>query len=1011
MWNQVPLDASLYRSPSQVTPARVIGKLEFLPLNELPWEDFERIQWRILRDVEGLRYAQIYGERGQAQEGLDVVALAPDGGGVGLQSKKYKRFGPADLKAAVKKFRDTERPFTIDRLIIGVSIDVKSKTVPPVLAALRKDLHPIELDLWDRQELSLLLRTSPNIVVEFFGEETARAFCLPFELESVVVPSVETVAIREALARTPEETTGAAELLREARALTNDPVRALALIEEAQGKLRATPFGAYAAQYDVERGRLLARVGRADEAARQCLDEFWAALDLGLTSTADVAHRRLRELVRAGAAPWFTQVAGAASNLYFNPLGAVADVAGIGEDVDRARLAALAGEVAVANDDLAALSSLSETLASAIESDFRDPVLRTRLRMLAAEATGDWTAILADARKLKLGYDLLALVTARYARHRALNQKFKDAEALWDDATGDASLARRWTDATTWTMSRRAFREYWNPFTSDEALPLQKALLELGPAPRILAIAESAYESALDALRADQLRSAAIFAQRALRDAVSAGDWEGEREARRVLAAALAKADEPGLAAGHLARAGAVKEIKELGRQFADRFIDVTPELSAPNYWTVGTAFRLIEQQADLVPDDVVEVISERILIEIAGAEANELPDIRMLAVSRYNGAIGALAGLAHRLTPDRAEKALAHFEQQPLLDGEHYRFHDQNEAVAVARIALARPEFAERACTHLVKLLARSQSARKQVAQQAVDRFLDVTRPLLAALAANGNHWARETLAFHDTESVPPEQAAAALARLTTPLVHKPGVFTEGTSAVGDSLLVLGLPGDRLDPAVSELLRRADDKHVGAADRGDYLIAAANLAPQLSAADRSEHFAAAIHGASAPRSSLHDEWEQRFSHRLGGMRVVRNDMDSRERALFLAACLAGTDGQRAVVRDQAYELLVDASESGYWVTRALQQLGDAMREDVGYLLTQGWALRSFAAILWARHGTPVQTGMRLATDSDVRVRRTLAEALSGTEPDEVRRPVRDRLAQDPSYSVRSVLA
>ncbi len=291
------------------------------------------------------------------------------------------------------------------------------------------------------------------------------------------------------------------------------------------------------------------------------------------------------------------------------------------------------------------------------------------------------------------------------------------------------------------------------------------------------------------------------------------------------------------------------------------------------------------------------------------------------------------------------------------------------------------------------------------------MDRFVDVTQPLLAELAAKGNHWARETLAFHDTESVPPEQAEAALARLTTPLVHTPGVFTEGTSAVGDSLLVRGLPGDRLNSAVSELLQRADDKHVGPADRGDYLIAAANLAPQLSAADRGEHFTAAMRGASAPQSSLPDEWERGFAHRLGGMRVVRNDMDSRERALFLAACLAGDDGQRAAVRSQAYELLIDGGESGYWVTRALQQMGDAMREDVGYLLTQGWALRSFAAILWARHGTPVQAGMRLATDPDVRVRRTLAEALEGAEPDEVRRSVHDRLAQDPSYSVRSMLA
>lgn len=81
------------------------------------------------------------------------------------------------------------------------------------------------------------------------------------------------------------------------------------------------------------------------------------------------------------------------------------------------------------------------------------------------------------------------------------------------------------------------------------------------------------------------------------------------------------------------------------------------------------------------------------------------------------------------------------------------------------------------------------------------------------------------------------------------------------------------------------------------------------------------------------------------------------------------------------------------------------------MREDIGYLLTQGWALRSFAAILWARHGAPVQAGMRLATDPDTRVRRTMAEALRIAEPDEVQQSVRNRLLQDPNYSVRSLLA
>ncbi|WP_305788722.1 hypothetical protein [Symbioplanes lichenis] len=190
-------------------------------------------------------------------------------------------------------------------------------------------------------------------------------------------------------------------------------------------------------------------------------------------------------------------------------------------------------------------------------------------------------------------------------------------------------------------------------------------------------------------------------------------------------------------------------------------------------------------------------------------------------------------------------------------------------------------------------------------------------------------------------------EHIVAEIAGAEANELPEPGVFTEGTNAVGESLLVRGLMNDRPNAALLELLRRADDTHVGAADRGDYFIAAANLAPQLSVADRGKHFATAIRGASAPQPSLPDKWEQGFAHRLGGMRVTRADMDSRERALFLAACLASDDEQWAAVRTQAYELLVDSGESGYWIRQALQRLGDAMREDVGCLLTQGWALRS----------------------------------------------------------------
>jgi hypothetical protein len=236
----------LQASPQAVTHAPVLTKLEALPFGEMPWEEFERIQWRILRDVEGLRHAQIYGERGQSQYGLDIVALAPDGAGVGLQSKRYRRFGPSELTAAVKKFQKTKRPFVVNRLIIGVSRTVKSTAVAEKLAQLRRELAPLDVDLWDQQELSRLLYKMPEIVIQFFGQPTAEAFCAPFELTTYQVPPADAIAIREALARTPEVTTGAAKLLEEARTTTDGPQHALELVESAQALQHSTTSSAHA---------------------------------------------------------------------------------------------------------------------------------------------------------------------------------------------------------------------------------------------------------------------------------------------------------------------------------------------------------------------------------------------------------------------------------------------------------------------------------------------------------------------------------------------------------------------------------------------------------------------------------------------------------------------------------------------------------------------------------------------------------------------------------------------
>jgi hypothetical protein len=520
-----------------------------------------------------------------------------------------------------------------------------------------------------------------------------------------------------------------------------------------------------------------------------------------------------------------------------------------------------------------------------------------------------------------------------------------------------------------------------------------------------------AYENALDQLRLNKHRPAAISAQRALRDAVTTGNWQDETNARRVLASVLLAVGEPELGARHLVRAADVDAIKRLDQSSLAKFIDCTADLDASNYWTVGTTYRLIAAQADLVPDALVERIADHVINEFEIADAGKLIDLPAFAVSRYLGANDALAGIAHRLTVEQARAILAHFKKQASATVDPTGHRDKYEATTVAAVASAHPRLRRSALKHLIPLLARSELARTKKAAAVVDKFYALGRHSLEGLAADGHRWAQEVVAFNAPGSTPPTAIEDALVNLTTPLSHQPGVFRSGTAAVGDSLLVRNLPTTRRKPAIEELLRRADDPLVGSNDRCQYLIAASNLVEGLRGSTRTTFYGVAIQCTTNPVPSKHDEFEQHFSHGLGAVVFKHVDRDTRNRSIFLAACLARTASERAEIRNLAHALLGDGTDSDYWAVRAFQRLGDeATKNDVGSLIPHGWAPRSLAAILWVKYGQPEFAGGRLATDSDVKVRRALARALATEPQKDFHQTVRDILEHDPSYSVRSAL-
>lgn len=209
---------------------------------------------------------------------------------------------------------------------------------------------------------------------------------------------------------------------------------------------------------------------------------------------------------------------------------------------------------------------------------------------------------------------------------------------------------------------------------------------------------------------------------------------------------------------------------------------------------------------------------------------------------------------------------------------------------------------------------------------------------------------------------------------------------------------------------AITELLSRADDTRVSMSDRNAYLLAASNLVDGLDATTRHNFFLEAESLVGTVKPSEYDTFTSQFEHKLGALRVFSADSSTAASALYLAVCLADADDQRIGLKQIAYQLLGVSDRADYRVARALQRMGNAIDNDLGFLAGQSWSLRSLAAVRWVEHSEPEHLGQYLASDSDARVRHALADSLAGVFPTPAQADVRKILGEDPAYSVRSLL-
>ena len=169
-------------------PLPVQTHSQLLPLDQLGWDDFERICFRLLRtQVVGAVRAAIYGVPGQAQHGIDMyaVATAAPGGAraarpyVTLQSRRVIKVTQANLEKGVDDFLGGRWADNSQKFIYATSSLARSKQLLDKVEELARRLgqQSIAFEVWDRERISEMLKGHPALVNDFFGRSWVTAFC------------------------------------------------------------------------------------------------------------------------------------------------------------------------------------------------------------------------------------------------------------------------------------------------------------------------------------------------------------------------------------------------------------------------------------------------------------------------------------------------------------------------------------------------------------------------------------------------------------------------------------------------------------------------------------------------------------------------------------------------------------------------------------------------------------------------------------------------------------------
>lgn len=175
------IPAYLESPPDHLPQPPTVTRVQELPFHQLTWENFERLCLRLIRREGEIYQCFFYGERGQKQRGIDIIAYA---GALSqrrvqfYQCKREEDFGPLKVKGAVDKFLEGKWDPKPSTFVICSSLSLRSADVQEEILAQADKLgkEGVTLTIWDSESLSGKLKEHPDLVDDFFGRPWVEAF-------------------------------------------------------------------------------------------------------------------------------------------------------------------------------------------------------------------------------------------------------------------------------------------------------------------------------------------------------------------------------------------------------------------------------------------------------------------------------------------------------------------------------------------------------------------------------------------------------------------------------------------------------------------------------------------------------------------------------------------------------------------------------------------------------------------------------------------------------------------